>query len=205
MPSGIPKNGTKNKGWFKKGNIPWHKGKKNPRPYYRHSLETLAKMKKSMTGFRHSKETREKFKLIQTERFKNPQERKKISKKLKGHIPWNKGVKCPQFSGSNHWNWKGGITSEQSKIRAFIEYKLWRSSVFARDNFTCQKCGQRGKGLTAHHIQNFAQYPDLQFAINNGITFCEKCHKEFHHIFGIKNNTREQINEFFAGQLFDGN
>ena len=53
-----------------------------------------------------------------------------------------------------------------------------------------------GWKLNAHHIQNFAQYPELRTAIANGITFCKECHKEFHKIYGIKNNNAEQIKEF---------
>lgn len=30
----------------------------------------------------------------------------------------------------------------------------------------------------------------------NGITLSKKAHKEFHHIYGTKNNTKEQLIEF---------
>jgi len=77
-----------------------------------------------------------------------------------------------------------------------IDFRLWRESVFARDNFTCQKCSDRGGNLHPHHIKNFAQFQELRFAIDNGITFCKECHRIFHKKYGIKNNTQEQINEF---------
>lgn len=126
-----------------------------------------------------------------------------------GYTPWNKGTKgiCKpnsgsfkkgdyHFSGAESWNWKGGITPEINKIRMSIEMKFWREGNFARDNYTCQKCKERGGKLRCHHIQNFAQYPELRFAIDNGITFCENCHPEFHRKYGIKNNTKEQLGEF---------
>ena len=93
-------------------------------------------------------------------------------------------------------NWKGGITPENHKIRHSLEANLWRKSIWIRDNFTCQKCQKKGGYLVAHHINNFAEFPELRFAIDNGITFCEKCHRTFHKKYGNKNNTKEQLLEF---------
>lgn len=102
-------------------------------------------------------------------------------------------------SGEKCHLWKGGITQENLKIRAGIEIRLWREAVFARDNWTCQKCGDNSGGnLNAHHIQNFAEVIELRTSIKNGITFCKECHKRFHKIYGRKNNTREQIIEFLT-------
>jgi len=100
------------------------------------------------------------------------------------------------FVGEKHPNWKGGITPINDTVRHSIEFRLWREAVFARDNWTCQKCKEKGGELHPHHIQNFAQYPELRFAIDNGITFCKKCHKLFHKIFGQRNNTKKQLEEF---------
>ena len=100
------------------------------------------------------------------------------------------------YSGENSWNWKGGKSSEYKRIRNGIDFRLWREAVFARDNWTCQKTGIRGGKLHPHHIQNFTQFPELRFAIDNGIALSEKAHIEFHKKYGKKNNTKEQINEF---------
>jgi 5-methylcytosine-specific restriction endonuclease McrA len=101
------------------------------------------------------------------------------------------------MSGENCHFWKGGITPENIKIRMGIEFRLWRESVFARDNYTCQKCSQKGGKLNPHHIFNFSTYLDLRFAIDNGITLCKECHREFHKKYGYRNNTREQLEKFF--------
>lgn len=94
-------------------------------------------------------------------------------------------------------NWKGGINPINDSIRKSLESKLWREAVFARDSYTCQKCNDnKGKNLRAHHIKNFSQYPELRFVIDNGITFCSKCHNLFHKTYGFINNTIEQIYEF---------
>jgi len=103
------------------------------------------------------------------------------------------------LAGKKPWNYRG-ISSENERIRHGIEYNLWREAVFARDNYTCQKCDQSGGKLRAHHMFNFSTYLDLRFAIDNGITLCKKCHKEFHKIYGSRNNTKEQLIEFLCSK-----
>ncbi|MGM0214928.1 HNH endonuclease [Enterococcus sp. AZ109] len=65
-------------------------------------------------------------------------------------------------------------------IRSSGEYARWRTAVYERDNFVCQKCGQVGGDLNAHHVKPFAKFPDLRFDISNGQTLCETCHKNIH-------------------------
>lgn len=60
------------------------------------------------------------------------------------------------------------------------EYVEWRSAVYKRDNYTCQKCGKRGGTLNAHHIIPFSKDKSLRFEVSNGITLCEKCHIDEH-------------------------
>jgi hypothetical protein len=92
-----------------------------------------------------------------------------------------------------HGNWKGGISHENELIRNSVNYKNWRVSVFKRDDYTCQKCGQIGYSLNAHHIESFANNKDKRTDINNGITLCNKCHKKLHNIFGNK-TTKNDLN-----------
>lgn len=87
-------------------------------------------------------------------------------------------LKIEKMSGENNLKWRGGITPENVRIRTSIEYRLWREAVFARDNWTCQKCGQRGGNLFAHHIKSFSKFPETRFAIDNGDTLCIKCHEK---------------------------
>ncbi|MCK9370822.1 HNH endonuclease [Candidatus Dojkabacteria bacterium] len=97
----------------------------------------------------------------------------------KGHTTWNKGLKGYRAGELNN-HWKGGITPLNHKIRTSLDFKNWRESVFARDNWTCQKCNKRGVELHAHHIKLFSLYQDLRFVVDNGMTLCEECHKLEH-------------------------
>jgi len=103
--------------------------------------------------------------------------------------------------GVLHARWTG--TSElKNMIRSSRKYKNWRTRVFKRDNFTCQKCGQYNGYLEAHHLKTFKnllsgflnKYKSLNpkqdiekllklsikyrgfWKRNNGQTLCRKCH-----------------------------
>uniref|UniRef100_A0A6M3K6B6 Putative HNH endonuclease n=1 Tax=viral metagenome TaxID=1070528 RepID=A0A6M3K6B6_9ZZZZ len=173
-------------------------------------------------------EMKEKVSELTKEAMKRPETRKKISrfwfkkgeassfkgkKRLnisgsnhylfgKHSIPWNIGLKGYK-SGKDNCNWKGGITNIYDTVRTSDEYKDWRNSVYKRDNYICQDCGDnRGGNLEAHHIKPFAiilqeflqiysQFSPIEdketlvrlaisyepfWNINNGQTLCIECH-----------------------------
>ena len=80
--------------------------------------------------------------------------------------------------GKNAWNWKGGITPVWRQLRRGIDYTLWRTAVFERDNYTCQICGIRGGTLNADHIKPFAYFPADRLSLENGRTLCVECHRK---------------------------
>src|SRR3990167_7204876 len=184
---------------FQKGHIP--------------TKEIKRKISKALKGKKFSEEHKRK---MRGRKF-SKETKKKMREARLGREPWNKGKKLSDETRhkmslslignkrcNGRWlkeknpNWKSGITPINNKIRGSLEYKLWQDSVFARDGYRCQKSGEIMKPylLVAHHIQNFAQYLEIRFAIDNGITFCKDCHKLFHKKYGRKNNTKEQLEEF---------
>jgi hypothetical protein len=154
---------------------------------YRHTEEAkkriseASKGNKYRLGQRASEETRKKMSKTRMGHGCSEETRRKISEAHRGSL--------------GH-GWKGGVTPLYKVIRDSIDFRLWREAVFERDNWTCQATGVRGGKLHPHHLQNFSQYPELRFAIDNGITLSEKAHKEFHDTYGYQNNTREQMEEY---------
>ena len=86
----------------------------------------------------------------------------------------------------NHPRWKGGLTSINQIGRANLEYCEWRLNVYKRDFYTCRKCGGVGKNLNAHHIESWAENPDMKYDVDNGITLCQHCHISLHKEYGQK-------------------
>ncbi len=78
--------------------------------------------------------------------------------------------------GDKSHRWEGGKTSEAMLIRTSAAYAEWRSAVFARDNYICQICGDRGGKLHADHILPFSTHPDKRLDVDNGRTLCQQCH-----------------------------
>lgn len=182
---------TINIGRFEKGHISWNKKEKINKVCEICGKSFKVKNYRKLTARTCSRICQTKLIYRETRKYKKHSEatKKKISIKTILNTP----------RGKYNYNWKGGITPINEKIRKSVEYKLWRKSVFIKDNFTCQKTGQIGGKLVAHHINNFSDFPELRTSIENGITLSKESHIEFHKIYGKKNNTREQLNEFLNG------
>lgn len=73
-------------------------------------------------------------------------------------------------------NWRDGATPAHEKERKSWQYRDWRDAVYARDDYTCKKCGNRGGRIQAHHLYRFSLFPALRYVVANGHTLCEPCH-----------------------------
>ncbi len=178
------------------------------------SVQTRKKMSAWQIGKKLSSDTKIKIGLANKGRLKSVGERKNISLRMKNN-KLNLGRKFigrvnPKPSletrlkmslsrrGAKSHTWRGGLKAKNSLVRKQVESKLWRESVFSRDNWTCQKYGTVGGKLHPHHVLNFSSHPKLRFAIDNGITLSKKAHDEFHKKYGYKDNTRKQLQEFLT-------
>lgn len=156
-----------------------------------------------------SEEIKQKISETNLERYgvSNPLKSDTIKEKSRNTCMQRYGVPnynmfCHPPKGELSPKWKGGATYHREE-RSTFEYNNWRKQVFNRDFYTCQCCGDRnGHGysvkLCAHHIKNWKDYPDERYIVDNGITLCEECHKEFHSRYGKKNNNGKQLNEFLS-------
>lgn len=104
-----------------------------------------------------------------------------------------------KMRGENHPNWNPDRSYEKrAKERKTFESNQWRSLIFKRDHYICQRCNSKGSrklgGLIAHHLNGFHWDEKNRLNIKNGVTLCSRCHSEFHAVYGNKDNTITQYN-----------
>ena len=156
---------------FKKGTVPWNAGLGKSITF------TCGMCNKEVTKKSKGKNRVFKFCSLSCS-VKNLQKPEILKKRALATIGTRKTEEQKaKVSGANCYLWKGGITSENTKIRNSAAYKDWRIAVFKRDNYTCQECGSHGVTLNADHIKPFSYYPELRLAIENGRTLCVLCHR----------------------------
>lgn len=96
-------------------------------------------------------------------------------------------------AGANNSAWKGGTTPERQRLYKTLEWRQLVQSVFARDGFTCQRCGDqrnsRDNRFHAHHIELWSDAPDRRTDPDNLVTLCRNCHQWVH----SKDNTAREF------------
>lgn len=118
----------------------------------------------------------------------------------KGQVPWIKGktqtvqhiknrVQARIKNGTTskvtsprqeaHYLWKEDRTqlSKGDEHRNSPAHREWSRNVKNRDEWRCRISNHNCDGkLVAHHILSWAEFPDLRYQLNNGITLCHAHH-----------------------------
>jgi hypothetical protein len=97
--------------------------------------------------------------------------------------------------GPKHPAWNHNLTEEERKLRKnqkFILKGLSRS-CFERDRFQCVICDSN-KNIHAHHLNSWKHFSGDRFEVNNLITLCNLCHKQYHKLVKLKDATKENFN-----------
>ncbi len=105
----------------------------------------------------------------------------------KGNKPWNTGT----VGVVKAWN-KGLGTKEPTRKYDHPKYRLWRTAVFERDDYTCLVCKTKGGNLQADHIKPWCEFAELRYVVSNGQTLCKKCHLE---------KTKKDLSVFWKNQF----
>jgi hypothetical protein len=107
----------------------------------------------------------------------------KMSKALKGRIPWNKDKECPQLAGPNNPAWAGGIKN----FPYCFSWDEITKAIKEKYKWECQNpfCDGKCKAIVTHHINYDKQDCDGK----NLITLCSSCNtkanrdREWHQAF----------------------
>lgn len=145
--------------------------------YYKSRIGVVCKFKGKKVNRKSAKNNlTEEGRLKMIERNKNRIWTPEMKERLKNR----KRPDWIYFRGDKNPNWRHDKTDSERlmALRKTRDYEIWRQAVFKRDNYKCIWCGDdKGGNLNADHIKPFAYYPELRFAIDNGRTLCERCHK----------------------------
>lgn len=106
-----------------------------------------------------------------------------------------------KIRGKDHFNYKGNMRRGEQTTRHWADYVQFKKEVHIRDENKCCLCLSKGK-LDVHHIDGWMNNKEKRFDVDNGISFCKKCHKNVHKRCGQKNYTLQAFNENYT--IIDG-
>lgn len=86
------------------------------------------------------------------------------------------------------------VTGKDIREREHCKTTVGRECL-EKSGFTCVLCHKNGY-VHAHHLDGWHWAVEKRFDIDNLVCLCRSCHSCFHSIYGFKNNTREQFEEF---------
>ena len=163
---------------FKKGYVPWNKGKSMSITMRKKLSDyLLLNPRKPWLGKRLSEKHKQKIGegVVKNENVINSW----FKKGDKGHLGFQHSIKTKKkmsllklgkpspMQKEKHWNWKGGISFEPYTIEWTFGLK---KSIKERDFYICQLC-KTSDDLCVHHID----YNKKNCKENNLITLCRSC------------------------------
>ena len=104
--------------------------------------------------------------------------------------------------GEKNPMWNPNLTSEEREkqkehSRRYPLYNFFRQQVYERDDYTCKICNDdTGGNLVVHHLNGFHWDKENRTNVDNAVTLCEYCHREFHSIYGNKHNDLFQFSQY---------
>jgi len=142
---------------FKRGVIPWNKGKTNV--YSKEHLKEMSVLRKNKPLL---EETKKKMSLAH--------KGKKFSEEHINNLRISKlGDKNPRWIQD-----RNKLLKDRSSDPFYVR---WSKSVRKRDSYQCKLSSKECRGkLEAHHIFDWVNYPELKYLESNGICLCQ-----FHH------------------------
>jgi hypothetical protein len=97
-----------------------------------------------------------------------------------------------------------GSESNKSPVSYDPKHHEWRKLIYAKFNYTCQKCSFSGRSgnriLNAHHIESYTKNESLRYDLENGICLCNRCHTIFHRTYGFKGFTRADLEDYLSAE-----
>jgi len=96
------------------------------------------------------------------------------------------GIALDEFSGF--------VTDLDIRERERCKTTVGRECL-EKAQFFCILCNKNGN-VHAHHLDGWHWAVEKRFDINNLVCLCRSCHSHFHSMYGNKNNTSEQFEEF---------
>ncbi|KKL89139.1 hypothetical protein LCGC14_1917680 [marine sediment metagenome] len=134
-------------------------------------------------GWIFSKEHRKKISESNRRRIYTLEMREKMSEAHKGNIHSEETKRKMSVSrkglivGEKHYRWNPDREAVRRDLRNDAIYKQWVKLVKDRDNWKCRIANENCNGkVVAHHILSWADYLELRYEINNGITLCQAHH-----------------------------
>lgn len=132
-----------------------------------------AGLRAKLTGKKRSKEVKEKLRQANLGKKLSEETKRKLRSKI--YTEEERQRLSLAIRGKRGEEFDGYVTPIDKKERIRFRREM-QKLVFERDDYTCQICGIRGIDLQVDHIQEWSEYVELRFKLENCRTLCAKCH-----------------------------